>query len=194
MIDIRKKTFFGSKKLFRIFNLQQKCEIHRFFNKHPYFNMILENYSEKNSNFFSKSPADKLKRCRIQLEDYENPSVLKYIFSLPRYIDSSISAECLKARSVNFKFLLLIKYSETFFGILKLFSYVYRSFCIRFFHQKCFPVKPEILKYIFSLKNYLDFIIFAELKFKFHRKKCYEQKMRNHRYTYENNLRMKKTF
>ena len=41
------------------------------------------------------------------------------------------------------------------------------------FHQKCFPVKPEILKYIFSLKNYLDFIIFAELKFKFHRKKCY---------------------
>ena len=118
---------------------------------------------------FSKSPADRLKRCRIELEDYENPSVLKYIFSLPRCIDSGISAEC----SVNFKFLHLIKYSETFFGILKLFSYLYRSFCIRFFHPKCFPVKPEILKYIFSLKNYLDFMIFAELKFKFHRKKCY---------------------
>ena len=88
--------------------------------------------------FFSKSPADRLKRCRIKLEDYENPSVLKYIFSLPRYIDSSISAECLKARSVNFKFLHLIKYSETFFGILKLFSYVYRSFCIRFFIRNVF--------------------------------------------------------
>ena len=49
--------------------------------------------------FFSKSPADRLKRCRMDLEDYENPSVLKYLFSLSRYIDSSISAECLKAKS-----------------------------------------------------------------------------------------------
>ena len=65
--------------------------------------MILEDSTEKNY-FFSKSAADRLKRCRIELEDYENPSVLKYIFSLPRYIDPSISAECLKARSVNFKF------------------------------------------------------------------------------------------
>ena len=44
----------------------------------------------------------------------------------------------LKARPVIFKFLLLIKYSETFFGILKLFSYVYRSFCIRFFIRNVF--------------------------------------------------------
>ena len=49
--------------------------------------------------FFSKSPADRLKRCRMDLEDYENPSVLTYLFSLSRYIDSSISAECLKAKS-----------------------------------------------------------------------------------------------
>ena len=47
---------------------------------------------KKSKFFFSKFPADRLKRCIMDLEDYENPSVLKYIFSLPRYIDSSISA------------------------------------------------------------------------------------------------------
>ena len=47
-------------------------------------------------------------------------------------------ARGLKARSVNFKFWHLIKYSETFFGILKLVSYVYRSFCIRFFIRNVF--------------------------------------------------------
>ena len=65
--------------------------------------MILEDSTEKII-FLSKSAADRLKRCRIELEDYENPSVLKYIFSLPRYIDSSISAECIKVKSVNFTF------------------------------------------------------------------------------------------
>ena len=46
------------------------------------------------------------------------------------------------------------------------------------------------------MKNYIDFIISAELKFKFHRGKmlCFEKKMRNHRYTYENNFRIKKNF
>ena len=74
-----------------------------FYNEQPYSNMILEDSTEKLT-LFSKSPADMLKRCRIELEDYENPSVLKYIFSLPRYIDSSISAECVKAKYVNFIF------------------------------------------------------------------------------------------
>ena len=109
--------------------------------------------------FFSKSPADRLKRCRIDLEDYENPSVLKYIFSLSRYIDSSISAKCLKAKSSNFAFYLIIKDSKKFFGIRKLFSYVCRSFYFRFFRQKIYSVKSEIFKYIFSLKNFIDFII-----------------------------------
>ena len=66
--------------------------------------MILEESRKKSKYFFSKSPADRLKRCRIDLEDYENPSVLKYIFSLSRYIDSSISAECLKTKYSNFTF------------------------------------------------------------------------------------------
>ena len=65
--------------------------------------MILEEL-KKILIFFSKSSADRLKRCRIDLEDYENPSVLKYLFSLSRYIDSSISAECLKTKYSNFTF------------------------------------------------------------------------------------------
>ena len=68
------------------------------------FQYDIGKFDRKNPNFFSKSSADRLKRCRIELEDYENPSVLKYIFSLPRYVDSSISAEWLKAKSVNFTF------------------------------------------------------------------------------------------
>ena len=68
------------------------------------FQYDIGRFDRKKSNFFSKSAADRLKRCRIELEDYENPSILKYIFSLPRYIDSSICAESIKAKSVNFTF------------------------------------------------------------------------------------------
>ena len=71
-----------------------------FYNEHPYSNMILEDSTEEKIQLvYSKSPADRRKRCIGELEDYANPSIRKYIFSLPRYIDSSISAECLKAKS-----------------------------------------------------------------------------------------------
>ena len=98
------ENYFRIKKNFLKYLIRsQNVKFIDFYNEHPYSNMILEDSTEK-SNLFSKLPADRLKRCRIELEDYENPSVLKYIFSLPRYIDSNISAECLKAKSVNFTF------------------------------------------------------------------------------------------
>ena len=127
---------FRIKKNFLKYLIRRKN--HRFLQWTSIFQYDIGRFDRKNPTFFSKSPADRLKWCRIKLEDYENPSVLKYIFSLPRYIDYSISAECVKAKYVNFAFWLLIKDSEKCFGIWKLFSYVFRSFCIRFFIRNCF--------------------------------------------------------
>ena len=129
------------------------------------------------------------------MEAVKNQSDQKNLFSLQSYMHYSISAECLKPKSVNFTFWLLTKYSIKFFWIRKQFSYVYLPFRIFFKKLEFFPVKFEIFKYIFSLKNCIDFIIFAEPKFRFHRKFfCFYQKMRNGRYTYKNICRIKKNF
>ena len=121
--------------------------------------------------FLSKSISVFSERCRNLLEAVKTQSHPKNLFSLQSYMHYSISAKCLKLKSANFTFWLLTKYSIKFFWIRKVFSYVYRSFWIRFLHQKIFPVKFGIFKYVFSLKNYIDFRIFAEPKFRFHRKK-----------------------
>ena len=142
-----------------------------YFHMKTWFSNIDFGRCEKNPKFFlSKSPVFFKKRCRIELEAVKNQSDPKNLFSLQSYMHYSISAECLKPKSANFTFWLLTKYYIKFFWIRKLFSYVFRSFWIRFWHQKIFPVEFEILKYIFSLKNCIDFRIFAEPKFRFHRK------------------------
>ena len=131
---------FRTKKNFLKYLIRsQNVKFVDFYNEHPYSNMILEYSTEKIQFFLANRPPIGLKDAESSWKTTENPSVLKYIFLLPRYIDSSISAECLKVKSVIFAFWLLIIDSEKCFGIWKLFSYVFRSFCIRFFFiRNCF--------------------------------------------------------
>ena len=74
------------------------------YNEHPYSNLILEDSTEKNPMFLANRPPTGLKDAESSWKITYNPSVLKYMFLLPRYIDSNISAECLKVKSVNFTF------------------------------------------------------------------------------------------
>ena len=73
-----------------------------FYNEHRNSNMILEDSTENNPKFFL------VNRPPVGLKDTESSwkttKILPFsniLFSLPRYINSSIYAECLKAKSVE---------------------------------------------------------------------------------------------
>ena len=76
-----------------------------FYNEHPYSNMILEDSTEKNPIFLANRPPIGLKDAELS---WKITKILPFsnihIFLFPRYIDSSISAECLKVKYVNFTF------------------------------------------------------------------------------------------
>ena len=73
-----------------------------FYNEHTIFQYDIGRFYRKNPNFFL------VNRPLIGLKDAESSwkttKILPFsniYFRLPRYIDSSISAECLKAKSVE---------------------------------------------------------------------------------------------